>query len=68
MSESTTNSSAKAAGAKATSRRAFLRNSSLLVAGGAIAASQVKIARAAHAVAMSGAESDRCGMRVDFAS
>ena len=34
---------------KPTSRRAFLRNSSLLVAGGAIAASQVQIARAAHA-------------------
>jgi predicted dehydrogenase len=33
----------------ATSRRAFLRNSSLLVAGGAIAASQVQIARGAHA-------------------
>src|SRR5262245_23906428 len=33
----------------ATSRRTFLRNSSLLVAGGAIAASQVQIARAAHA-------------------
>ncbi|MDX1944412.1 MAG: Gfo/Idh/MocA family oxidoreductase [Pirellulaceae bacterium] len=32
-----------------TSRRAFLRNSSLLVAGGAIAASQVQIARGAHA-------------------
>ncbi|MEX2176020.1 MAG: Gfo/Idh/MocA family oxidoreductase, partial [Pirellulaceae bacterium] len=34
--------------AKGTSRRAFLRNSSMLVAGGAIAASQVQIARAAH--------------------
>jgi myo-inositol 2-dehydrogenase/D-chiro-inositol 1-dehydrogenase len=32
-----------------TSRRAFLRNSSLLVAGGAIAASQVQIARGANA-------------------
>jgi myo-inositol 2-dehydrogenase / D-chiro-inositol 1-dehydrogenase len=32
-----------------TSRRAFLRNSSLLVAGTAIAASQVQIVRAAHA-------------------
>src|SRR5262245_8902564 len=34
---------------KPTSRRAFLRNSSLLVAGGAIAAGAVQIARAAHA-------------------
>src|SRR5215210_4878683 len=33
----------------ATSRRAFLRNSSLIVAGSAIAASQVQIARGAHA-------------------
>jgi predicted dehydrogenase len=33
----------------ATSRRTFLRNSSLLVAGGAIAASQVQVARGAHA-------------------
>ena len=35
--------------AKPTSRRAFLRNSTVLVAGTAIAASQVQIARAAHA-------------------
>src|SRR5262245_35003610 len=35
--------------APATSRRTFLRNSSVLVAGSAIAASQVQIARAAHA-------------------
>ena len=35
--------------ASGTSRRTFLRNSSLLVAGGAIAASQVQIARGAHA-------------------
>lgn len=33
----------------ATSRRDFLRNSSLLVAGGAIAASQIQVARGAHA-------------------
>src|SRR5262245_13488961 len=33
----------------ATSRRTFLRNSSLMVAGSAIAASQVQIARGAHA-------------------
>src|SRR5438874_12231817 len=33
----------------ASSRRTFLRNSSLLVAGSAIAASQVQIARGAHA-------------------
>src|SRR5438067_3616319 len=33
----------------ATSRRAFLRNSSVIVAGSAIAASQVQIARGAHA-------------------
>ena len=32
----------------ATSRRAFLRNSSLLVAGGAIAGAAAQIARAAH--------------------
>src|SRR4029079_9861609 len=32
-----------------TSRRAFLRNSSLIVAGSAIAASQVQVARGAHA-------------------
>src|SRR5260221_8160843 len=35
--------------ANPTSRRAFLRNSSLLVAGSAIAANQVQIARGAHA-------------------
>jgi myo-inositol 2-dehydrogenase/D-chiro-inositol 1-dehydrogenase len=35
--------------AKPTSRRAFLRNSTVLVAGTAIAAGQVQIARAAHA-------------------
>jgi predicted dehydrogenase len=34
---------------KATSRRAFLRNSSVLVAGTAIAAGQVQVARGAHA-------------------
>src|SRR5437763_17005296 len=33
----------------ASSRRTFLRNSSVLVAGSAIAASQVQIARGAHA-------------------
>src|SRR5438477_8750851 len=33
----------------ASSRRTFLRNSSLIVAGSAIAASQVQIARGAHA-------------------
>src|SRR5687768_15324709 len=35
--------------ANSTSRRTFLRNSSVLVAGSAIAASQVQIARGAHA-------------------
>src|SRR5207248_6058981 len=35
--------------AVASSRRTFLRNSSLLVAGSAIAASQVQVARGAHA-------------------
>ena len=35
--------------ANTSSRRLFLRNSSLLVAGGAIAASQVQIAKGAHA-------------------
>src|SRR5688572_15701465 len=34
---------------KTSSRRSFLRNSSLLVAGGAIAAGQVQVARGAHA-------------------
>src|SRR6476661_4060693 len=33
----------------ASSRRTFLRNSSILVAGSAIAASQVQVARGAHA-------------------
>src|SRR3954468_10290756 len=33
----------------ASSRRTFLRNSSLMVAGSAIAASQVQVARGAHA-------------------
>src|SRR5262245_55965411 len=42
-------SPASSAPAPATSRRAFLRNSSLLVAGSAIAANQVQIARGAHA-------------------
>ena len=40
--------SARQAGASGTSRRAFLRNSSLIVAGGAIAAGQLPIARAAN--------------------
>src|SRR5437016_9837561 len=35
--------------ASATSRRAFLRNSSLIVASSAIAANQVQVARGAHA-------------------
>jgi predicted dehydrogenase len=39
----------KASHTPATSRRTFLRNSSLIVAGSAIAASQVQIARGAHA-------------------
>src|SRR5262245_16163890 len=41
--------SSSATPAAASSRRTFLRNSSLLVAGSAIAASQVQIARGAHA-------------------
>ncbi len=45
--------------ATGTSRRTFLRNSSLIVAGGAIAASQVSIARAAHAF---GSDTIKVGM------
>src|SRR4029453_2104458 len=45
--------------ATGTSRRTFLRNSSLIVAGGAIAASQVNIARAAHAF---GSDTIKIGM------
>src|SRR5947209_16644542 len=41
--------SANSAGALATSRRAFLRNSSLVIAGSAIAANQVRVAKSAHA-------------------
>jgi predicted dehydrogenase len=44
---------------KNTSRRAFLRNSSLLVAGTAIATSQVQIARGAHAY---GSDTIKVGM------
>src|SRR5881392_3205126 len=40
---------ASPAPANSTSRRTFLRNSSLVIAGSAIAASQVQIARGAHA-------------------
>jgi myo-inositol 2-dehydrogenase / D-chiro-inositol 1-dehydrogenase len=58
MSDSTQSPSSKSS-PKATSRRTFLRNSSLLVAGGAIAASQVQIARAAHAI---GSDTVRIGM------
>ena len=45
--------------ASGTSRRTFLRNSSLLVAGGAIAASQVAIARGANAF---GSDTIKVGM------
>ena len=58
MSDSTQSPSSKSS-PKATSRRTFLRNSSLLVAGGAIAVSQVQIARAAHAI---GSDTVRIGM------
>src|SRR3954468_22492017 len=40
---------ASPAPANSTSRRTFLRNSSLVIAGSAIAANQVQVARAAHA-------------------
>src|SRR5688572_6649178 len=48
-----------AAATPGTSRRDFLRNSSLLVAGGAIAASQVRIARGANAF---GSDTIKVGM------
>ena len=48
-----------AAAPPGTSRRTFLRNSSLLVAGGAIAASQIRVAQAAHAF---GSDTIKIGM------
>jgi myo-inositol 2-dehydrogenase/D-chiro-inositol 1-dehydrogenase len=47
------------AAAKSTSRRAFLRNSSLLVAGGAMVAGQISVARGAHAF---GSDTIKVGM------
>ena len=47
------------AAAKSTSRRTFLRNSSLLVAGGAMVAGQISVARGAHAF---GSDTIKVGM------
>jgi myo-inositol 2-dehydrogenase/D-chiro-inositol 1-dehydrogenase len=54
-----TDAAAKSHPAKSTSRRTFLRNSSLLVAGGAMVAGQISVARGAHAF---GSDTIKVGM------